>query len=47
MNKNGDWINLFGDNDIQISMFKKPETLVDTYLIDYLNVFDRAEQENE
>jgi hypothetical protein len=46
MNKNGDWANLFGDNDIQISMFKKPETLVDTYLIDYLNVFDRAEQEN-
>ena len=43
----GEWQNPFGDNDISISMFTNPENLSDIYLIDYLNVFDRAEQDNE
>ena len=42
----GEWSNPFGDNEININMFTSPENLKDTYLIDYLDIFDRGEPEN-
>lgn len=38
--------NPFGDKKINIEMFKKPEELKDVFLINYLDVFNRAEPEN-
>lgn len=38
--------NPFGDKKINIEMFKNPEQLKDVFLINYLDVFDRAEPEN-
>jgi len=38
--------NPFGDKKINVEMFKKIEELKDVFLINYLNVFNRAEPEN-
>lgn len=38
--------NPFGDKKINIEMFKSPEELKDVFLINYLDVFNRAEPEN-
>jgi hypothetical protein len=38
--------NPFGDNQISIELFKKPEELKNVFLINYLDVFNRAEPEN-
>jgi hypothetical protein len=38
--------NPFGDKEINIEMFKKPQELKDVFLINYLDVFNRAEPEN-
>jgi hypothetical protein len=38
--------NPFGDNQISIELFKKAEELKDVFLINYLDVFNRAEPEN-
>lgn len=38
--------NPFGDKKINMEMFKKPEELKDVFLINYLDVFNRAEPEN-
>ena len=38
--------NPFGDNQISIELFKKPEELKDVFLINYLDVFNPAEPEN-
>ena len=45
-NKAVGYQNPFGDKNINIEMFKKPEQLKDVFLINYLDVFDRAEPEN-
>jgi hypothetical protein len=42
----GAFSNPFGDDSIAFSMFTKPEDLGDYYLVDYLDVFNRAEPEN-
>ena len=44
--KAGNYQNPFGDKKINIEMFKKIEELKDIFLINYLNVFNRAEPEN-
>jgi hypothetical protein len=38
--------NPFGDYQISIELFKKAEELKDVFLINYLDVFNRAEPEN-
>lgn len=42
----GDFINPFGDKTITESMFTSPENLTDVFLLEYLDVFNRAEPEN-
>lgn len=44
--KSNGYPNPFGDPDISIEMFKKIEELKDVFLINYLDVFNRAEPEN-
>ncbi len=46
MPNKGTWSNPFGDDDINIKMFTKPEDLKDTYLINYLDVFERVKQDD-
>lgn len=42
----GDFANPLGDKNISVGMFTLPENLNDVYLINYLDVFNRAEPEN-
>lgn len=44
--KPGIYQNPFGDNTISINLYTKPEDLNEVYLINYLDVFSRAEPEN-
>jgi len=46
MPNKGAFPNPFGDGNIIITMFTNPQDIGEIYLVDYLNVFDRAEPEN-
>jgi len=46
MPNKGKWENPFGDKNIKFRMYTNPEELTDVFLIDYLDVFERAEPEN-
>jgi len=44
--KSGEYKNPFGDKMISIQLFRKTEELINVFLINYLDVFNRAEPEN-
>lgn len=46
MPNKGVFPNPFGDSNLAITMFTNPKDIGEIYLVDYLNVFNRAEPEN-